>query len=55
MAQEETLSPTKDQERELLKSLLPTDEDLLYEGELLRDPYALKMWARCMHDSGASA
>ena len=24
--------------------LLPSDEDLLYEEELLRNPFALKMW-----------
>ena len=26
--------------------LLPNDEDLLYEEELLRNPYSLKMWWR---------
>lgn len=26
--------------------LLPKGEDLLYEEELLRNPYALKMWVR---------
>lgn len=26
--------------------LLPRDEDLLYEEELLRNPYSLKMWWR---------
>ena len=25
---------------------MPTDEDLLYEEELLRNPYSLKMWLR---------
>ncbi len=29
-----------------LKDLLPEDEDLLYEEELLRNPYSLKMWWR---------
>ncbi|KAK9851900.1 hypothetical protein WJX84_001483 [Apatococcus fuscideae] len=29
-----------------LESLLPSDEDLLYEEELLRNPYSLKMWWR---------
>ena len=26
--------------------MLPSDEDLLYEEELLRNPYSLKMWTR---------
>jgi len=26
--------------------LMPTDEDLLYEEELLRNPYSLRMWQR---------
>ncbi len=26
--------------------LMPSDEDLLYEEELLRNPYSLKMWSR---------
>lgn len=26
--------------------MLPTEEDLLYEEELLRNPYSLKMWTR---------
>lgn len=25
---------------------MPTDEDLLYEEELLRNPYSLRMWQR---------
>ena len=29
-----------------LQDLLPTDDDLLYEEELLRNPYSLKMWMR---------
>ena len=29
-----------------LQDLLPSDEDLLYEEELLRNPYSLKMWWR---------
>ena len=29
-----------------LKDLLPDEEDLLYEEELLRNPYNLKMWLR---------
>ncbi len=32
--------------KELLAELLPTDEDLLYEEELLRNPYSLKLWWR---------
>lgn len=29
-----------------LDHLQPSDEDLLYEEELLRNPYSLKMWWR---------
>lgn len=29
-----------------LDDLMPTDDDLLYEEELLRNPYSLKMWSR---------
>lgn len=29
-----------------LEDLLPSDDDLLYEEELLRNPYALRMWWR---------
>ncbi len=29
-----------------LKDLLPEDQDLLYEEELLRNPYSLRMWWR---------
>lgn len=29
-----------------LDYLQPSDEDLLYEEELLRNPYSLKMWWR---------
>ena len=29
-----------------MAELLPTDEDLLYEEELLRNPYSLKLWWR---------
>ena len=29
-----------------LADLLPNEEDLLYEEELLRNPYNLKMWLR---------
>ncbi len=30
----------------VIDDLMPTEEDLLYEEELLRNPYALKMWFR---------
>jgi pre-mRNA-splicing factor SYF1 len=30
----------------VIDDLMPADEDLLYEEELLRNPYALKMWVR---------
>lgn len=30
----------------VIDDLMPTDEDLLYEEELLRNPYSLKMWWR---------
>ena len=33
-------------EKALLDDLMPGDEDLLYEDELLRNPYSLKMWWR---------
>lgn len=29
-----------------LAELLPNEEDLIYEEELLRNPYNLKMWLR---------
>jgi pre-mRNA-splicing factor SYF1 len=29
--------------------LMPDDQDLLYEEELLRNPYSLKMWWRYIH------
>ena len=29
-----------------LRDLLPDEDDLLYEEELLRNPYSLKMWSR---------
>lgn len=29
-----------------LEDLLPDEEDLLYEEELLRNPYSLRMWIR---------
>ena len=31
---------------EIAELLMPSDEDLLYEEELLRNPYSLKMWTR---------
>lgn len=31
---------------EALAELMPSDEDLLYEEELLRNPYSLKLWWR---------
>lgn len=33
-------------EAEAMKDLMPEEEDYLYEEELLRNPYALKMWFR---------
>ncbi len=30
----------------VIDELMPTDDDLLYEEELLRNPYSLKMWWR---------
>jgi hypothetical protein len=29
-----------------IDDLMPSDEDLLYEEELLRNPYALRLWIR---------
>lgn len=37
-------APTPSQD--VYEDLLPRDEDLLYEEELLRNPYALRMWWR---------
>lgn len=31
-----------------LDELMPSEDDLLYEEELLRNPYSLKMWWRYM-------
>jgi len=31
---------------DVVSDLMPTDDDLLYEEELLRNPYSLKMWCR---------
>jgi pre-mRNA-splicing factor SYF1 len=31
---------------ELPADLLPAEEDLLYEEEILRDPFSLKLWWR---------
>jgi len=39
-------SKNADAQLGLLDELMPTDEDLLYEEELLRNPYSLKMWWR---------
>jgi pre-mRNA-splicing factor SYF1 len=38
-----------------LKDLLPGEADLLYEEELLRNPYNLKMWARYLDARKAAA
>jgi len=32
--------------RTVMDELMPTDEDMLYEEEILRNPYSLKMWWR---------
>jgi pre-mRNA-splicing factor SYF1 len=32
--------------RNVIDDLMPSQEDLLYEEELLRNPYSLKMWVR---------
>lgn len=34
------------QSSDIYDDLLPRDEDLLYEEELLRNPYSLRMWWR---------
>ena len=31
---------------DVVADLMPTDEDLLYEEEILRNPYSLRMWLR---------
>jgi len=41
---------------EALRDLLPDEGDLIYEEELLRNPYNLKMWLRYLDArKGASA
>lgn len=43
------------QQQNIIDELMPSDEDLLYEEELLRNPYSLKMWWRYIQArSGAS-
>lgn len=34
------------QSKSSIDELMPDEEDLLYEEELLRNPYSVKMWAR---------
>ena len=31
---------------DVVSDLMPTDADLLYEEEILRNPYSLRMWLR---------
>lgn len=31
---------------DIIDDLMPSDEDLLYEEELLRNPYAIRLWIR---------
>uniref|UniRef100_A0A061S5R0 Pre-mRNA-splicing factor SYF1 n=1 Tax=Tetraselmis sp. GSL018 TaxID=582737 RepID=A0A061S5R0_9CHLO len=38
--------PAKEGAKDVMAELMPTDEDLLYEEELLRNPYSLKLWWR---------
>lgn len=40
------VAKTVDAQMGLIDDLMPSDEDLLYEEELLRNPYSLKMWWR---------
>jgi pre-mRNA-splicing factor SYF1 len=39
-------APAAEAAQGVIDDLMPTDDDLLYEEELLRNPYALKMWWR---------
>lgn len=39
-------APTNTDAMGVIDDLMPSEEDLLYEEELLRNPYALKMWWR---------
>jgi pre-mRNA-splicing factor SYF1 len=39
-------APVGKQQLDKLDDLMPRDEDLLFEEELLRNPYSLKMWWR---------
>lgn len=39
---------------DIVQDLLPDREDLLYEEELLRNPYSLKMWWRYLEDRKGS-
>lgn len=39
-------APVAAEQAAIDEALLPTEEDLLYEEELLRNPYSLKMWSR---------
>lgn len=45
MAAETTLAPGA-AAASSLDDLMPSEDDLLYEEELLRNPYSLKMWWR---------
>ena len=38
-----------DAQKKAMEDLLPNQEDLLYEEELARNPYNLKMWIRYIH------
>ena len=40
---------TTDAQTGVVDELMPDDQDLLYEEELLRNPYSLKMWWRYIH------
>lgn len=42
-------------QQSIINELMPSEEDLLYEEEVLRNPYSLKMWWRYIQArSGAS-
>jgi pre-mRNA-splicing factor SYF1 len=43
---EPAAAPTNTKSAAMDEFMLPTEEDLLYEEELLRNPYSLKMWTR---------
>jgi hypothetical protein len=42
----EAMPTTSKARPDVVSDLMPSDEDLLYEEEILRNPFALRMWLR---------